>query len=274
MLVSTPTKKQSTVAYDFVSNAGVCRGAPLYSIVVGAATDFELLDAWRQGDPEAGEQLCRRYYAAVLRFFELRSPAAEDLAQRTFLAAVEGRGRVRDGGSFRGYLFAVAHKQLLRQIARQQSDRRRARFGGGSNERTTTVSALMQQRQEQRILLAVLSTLKEEEQTIIMLHYWENLTSREIGEVLAVPTSTVTTRLSRARQTLRERVEGLATGRAGQNALQDLEGWTRSLPNTEGTSGIPETVLVALRQWIEANRATVGGRPRPERDEVPDNAGP
>ncbi len=222
---------------------------------MSAATDFDLLDAWVEGDADAGDALCRRYYASVLRFFELRSAAAEDLAQRTFLAAVEGRRRFRHDGSFRSYLFSIAHKQLLKLFAKQQSEeRRRTRFGDES-ERTTTVSALMARRQEQRILLAVLSTLKEAEQTIIMLHYWEQLSSREIGEVLEIPTSTVTTRLSRARDTLRARVEKLATGRAGQNALHDLEGWTRSLPNTEGDAGIPDAVLVDLRQWIEASRA-------------------
>ncbi len=244
-----------------------------YTRRVDGASDFDLLKAWRQGHSEAGDALCQRYYAAILRFFELRSGVAEDLVQHTFLAAVEGRERFRQDGSFRSYLFSIAHKQLLKQIARQQSDRRRARFGDRSGERTTTVSALMARRQEQRILLAVLSTLKEGDQSIIILHYWENLCSREIGEVLSIPTSTVTTRLSRARDTLRERVQKFATGRAGENALHDLEDWTRSLPNTESDSGIPESVLLGLRKSVEASRAAVAGDNERSRYDVPGDAG-
>lgn len=193
------------------------------------SSDLALLEAWQAGDAGAGDILVRRYYRAVLRFLELRTPAAEDLTQRTFLACVEGRERFRRECSFRSYLFSIAYKLLLKQIDRQAGERRRARFDDDAPGRTTTVSALMARRQEQRMLLAVLSTLEERDQTLLMLHYWENLTSREIGDVLGCPTSTVTSALSRARASLRRRVGQLIQGTAGAAVLEDLERWTRSL---------------------------------------------
>jgi DNA-directed RNA polymerase specialized sigma24 family protein len=57
-----------------------------------AATDIELLEAWRGGDRRAGEQLFERHYAAVARFFRNKLEfGVDDLIQRTFLACVEGR---------------------------------------------------------------------------------------------------------------------------------------------------------------------------------------
>lgn len=66
--------------------------------------DVALLQAWREGDGHAGDALVTRHYKSVLRFFELRTRAAEDLTQRTFLACVEGRDRIQLANGFRAYL--------------------------------------------------------------------------------------------------------------------------------------------------------------------------
>jgi transposase len=67
-------------------------------------------------------------------------------------------------------------------------------------------------------------------QTIISLFYVDGLRAREIAEVLDVPTSTVTTRLSRARDQLRHEVEGLrAPAEVRSSLLSDIDAWTRSL---------------------------------------------
>lgn len=48
--------------------------------------------------------------------------------------------------------------------------------------------------------------LPEKYRTVLNLFYYEELTAREIGELLGVDTSTVTTRLSRARAKLKSRL--------------------------------------------------------------------
>ena len=48
--------------------------------------------------------------------------------------------------------------------------------------------------------------LPEKYRTALYLFYYEELSVREIGELLGVGESTVTTRLARARQRLRERL--------------------------------------------------------------------
>ena len=80
-------------------------------------TDEELLGAWRQGDSGAGEELFSRYSDAVYRFFRTKiTGGIEDLMQRTFLATIEGRNRIREDGGFRGYLFGSARNLLFKEF--------------------------------------------------------------------------------------------------------------------------------------------------------------
>ena len=48
--------------------------------------------------------------------------------------------------------------------------------------------------------------LPEKDRTVLYLFYYEELSVREIGELLGVGDSTVTTRLARARKRLKERL--------------------------------------------------------------------
>lgn len=201
------------------------------SAVSGAEPDdFELLERWRTGDPSAGDALVRRHYGSVLRFFEVRTRLAEDLTQRTLLACVEGRERFRGDASFRAYLFGIARRQLFRHLEDERRVDRLASLDDPEPQPGTSLSVLVARREEHQILLTAMSGLPEEVQTVIVLHYWDGLMAREIAEVLDVPTSTITTRLARARQALGDRIRRVARrGRASDAVLADLDGWVRSL---------------------------------------------
>lgn len=203
------------------------------------ASDFELLEAWRAGDGAAADTLARRHYASVLRFFELRTSAAEDLTQRTFLACVEGQERFRGASSFRAYLFGIARRQLWRHLDDRQRADRLASFAAPGPEARTSMSTVVARKEEQRLMLAALAGLGPDSQIVLSLFYWEGLSVKEIGEVLEVVPSTVTTRLSRARDQLRDRVSKLARpGRARTAVLEDLEGWVRSLASDAAAAAV------------------------------------
>src|SRR5215207_6613668 len=80
-------------------------------------SDAELLESWAQGENDAATELVGRYYRSVFRFFDLRVGwLAEDLTQRTFLACVESRARLRNADSFRPFLFAIARGLLINHL--------------------------------------------------------------------------------------------------------------------------------------------------------------
>lgn len=219
--------------------------------VTDGASDFQLLEAWRAGDTNAADALVRRHYASVLRFFELRTgPVAEDLTQRTFLGCVEGQERFRGSSSFRAYLFGIARRQLWRHLEDRQRADRLSSFAAPGPEAGTSMSTVVARKEEQRLMLAALVGLGPDAQVVLGLFYWDGLSVREIGEVLDVVPSTVTTRLARAREQLAERVSKLARpGRARTAVLDDLEGWVRSLASDPSAAAVlPPAMPVLARR--------------------------
>ena len=193
-------------------------------------TDAELLAAWRAGDATAGQRLFDRYFDPLYRFFRHRTrDGAQDLVQRTFLACLEGLETFRGEGSFRGWLYGIARKQLLRHW-RERRREERLDFGSVSLADLETPSRVLGGAEEQRLLLEALRRLPLDLQIAVGLHYWERLSGPEIAQALEIPQGTVRSRLRRARERLREQLEALATSaEVLESTLSDLEGWARSI---------------------------------------------
>jgi RNA polymerase sigma-70 factor (ECF subfamily) len=197
-----------------------------------AESDVALLRRWRGGDADARTALFERHYARVRRFFDAKVPAvAEELTQRTLEACVVQMQRVSEVDTFRSYLFGIARNQLLMWLRSSKREQIAEAFhdssiSGASPSPSLVFSAL----EEQRLLLQGLDRLPVDLQIAVQLFYWEEMTSREIGVVLGIPTSTVTSRLARARELLREHLSRLArTESIGRRVYGDLARWTRSL---------------------------------------------
>jgi RNA polymerase sigma factor (sigma-70 family) len=194
-------------------------------------TDVELLLAWQRGERDAAEKLTRRHYASVRRFFEVKaSVAADDLTQKTFLGCLEAIDRIRSHTSFRAFLFGVARNQYLR--FQRDAVRRRSAMSFEDDEvgRHTGMSTLVVRGEEQRLVLQAIAALPDELGHLVQLYYWEKLRTADIGSALQIPKSTVTTRLARARELMREHIERVSTPTpARQRLLADVDGWARSL---------------------------------------------
>lgn len=192
--------------------------------------EVELLHAWRRGDTAAGERFTRAYYSSILGFFRLRaSEAADDLTQKTFLACVEGSSQI-ESTNVRAFLFGIARNVLLRHLRDQHRVVEVGHFEAARPQSILSPSGVVAKRREHWLLLRALERLPDDTQIVLALHYVQGLSSREIGDVLGVTTTTVTTRLSRARDALRKQCEELrAPEDARRSLLSDFDGWARSL---------------------------------------------
>lgn len=177
--------------------------------VPGMDPDLELLDRWCAGDKTAGNALFQRYFEDIDRFFQNKvSGDSEDLVQETFLACVRRRDKFRRQSSFRTFLFAVARFELYAHWRRQTRDDQRLDFSEISlADLATTPSTHMAREQERERLLRALRSLPLEQQLLLELHYWEQLDSDQLAEVFDIASATARTRLFRARNALRERME-------------------------------------------------------------------
>ncbi len=196
------------------------------------ASDYDLLLAWRAGDSAAANTLTARHYASIRRFFDLKvTHLAEDLTQQTFLAAVEGVERYRADAGFRAYLFGIARYQVLRTLRKQGRHEQAMRFAASAApSKATSLSVVAARREEQQVLLMALTQLPTDLQIAVELFYWEGMSSTEIGAVLEVNPSTITTRLARARHVVQQYVVDMTRpGRVRDSLVGDLDGWQRSL---------------------------------------------
>ena len=195
-------------------------------------SDVDLLTAWRQGNRTAGERLFNRYYLPMGRFFANKAPEdGDDLIQETFMACLRSRDRIRDGHGFRAYLFAVAtnvlrmyFRQRMRHLAPESIDEAK------SLDMAPGPSTIMHTAEEQGVLLEALRRLPLHQQLVLELHYWERMTTEEIGEVLSLPVGTVRSHLHRGRRQLEEQLQTLPIREAvRRSTLGDIDGWADSL---------------------------------------------
>lgn len=194
-----------------------------------APSDFELLEAWREGDRIAGGKLFDRHLASVTRFFKNKASGnLEDLVQETFLACVDGRDRFEGKSSFRTYLFAVARFVLF--------DHYRSRDRGFDPLESTVAGdgsspvSILASDEDQRLLLRALRELPADFQVALELYYWEGLQGPELAEILEISPHTVRSRLSRARAMLRQRVAKLAANpKVGTATEADLQALAKRL---------------------------------------------
>jgi RNA polymerase sigma-70 factor (ECF subfamily) len=175
-------------------------------------SDGQLLEQWRAGDTVSGEALFERYYDMVERFFLNKvASGVQDLVQETFMRCVESRERIRDHDRFRTYMFAIAYNVLTGYLReRYRSDRAIDLAEISMCDIAPGPSSIIAQQREHQLLIEALRAIPIDDQVILELHYWEQLTTNEMAEVMGIPIGTARGRLQRARTRLEEEMQRLA----------------------------------------------------------------
>lgn len=176
-------------------------------------TDDALLDAWRGGCESAGQELLKRYYGVLYRFFANKVGSdADDLVQQSMTALLAGRERFEHRSSFRSYVLSIARYQLFEFVRRQRRSSAWLEYDSVSAlDLTPSPSSLLAARRDQGLLLAALRRIPLSFQVALELHYWEDLSGPEIAEVLDVPVDTAYSRLRKGRILLKRQLRFLAT---------------------------------------------------------------
>jgi len=137
----------------------------------------------------------------------------------------------RGQSSLRTYLYAIARNELFAYLRKRQRHRNDLDFAELSLEALgTSPSSYVARGEAQKLLLHALRTLPLEQQLLLELHYWEDMDSTELAEVMALGEGAVRTRLSRARKTLRERMDAMVDSPLPAHASDDdLDAWARRM---------------------------------------------
>lgn len=155
-------------------------------------------------DESKFEQTVNSYYEPLYRFaFSLthQKPDACDLTQETFRRLAEKGHQLRDESKVKTWLFSTLYRIFV------NCWRREARFPhveiGAVEQELPSASPAMADKIDSGVALEALAQLDEVYRAPLVLFYLEEHSYREIAEILAIPTGTVMSRISRGKALLR-----------------------------------------------------------------------
>jgi RNA polymerase sigma-70 factor (ECF subfamily) len=153
------------------------------------------------------ENLVNVYYRDLYRFgLSLTGSEADaaDLTQQTFFIWANKGHQLQKAASVKSWLFTTLHREFLKMC------RRRNRFSHESIDACTEdlpkVPANCIDRADSQTLLRILGEIAEDFRAPLVLYYMEDLSYKQIADVLALPIGTVQSRIARAKVQLFRRL--------------------------------------------------------------------
>ena len=176
--------------------------------------DIELIQRILTGDETAFASLIRKYQRQV-HAHALRKIGdfhiAEDITQETFLRVYQNLKTLNDPTQFSRWLYQIANRLCIawfRENRLQTESLEETHISEIETEaysRYIAAEHVQTTAEAQRDLVKhLLTKLKESDREVITLHYFEEMTSSEIGTFLGVSENTIKSRLHRARQQLKK----------------------------------------------------------------------
>lgn len=171
--------------------------------------DMELAKACAAGEVDARRRFVQEYHSHLRRFFGNKVPQQHvpDLVNDTFvrlftrsLGAYGGRGRLRS------YVLGVAYRRALEHFRENGRVARRASWEGELSDHHPSPSRVAAQKGRRETLCAALRLLPRELQDVLEFHYWNDLTTAEIANIVGRPVGTIRWQLRQARELLKKRL--------------------------------------------------------------------
>ena len=168
-------------------------------------TDEDLVHAWTAGDEQAFRVLFDRWRDPILSYawrMLRRREEAEEVCVEAFCRIVEKRWK--PSGGFRAFLFTIAHRLCLDRI------RKRGRWGKvltllrANADKSSSPEAAAIQDQRLGHLEGAIAKLPDQHRAAVLLFYGQEMSSREVADVLDVSDQQLRSILSYARRRLRK----------------------------------------------------------------------
>ncbi len=192
----------------------------IWKVVVGALhpDDGILVKRSQNGDLDAFEELVRRYegkvYNVAYRFMGSHADAG-DLAQDAFIKVYQALPSFRGDASFATWLYRIVSNVCRDEIRKQQRQRKvslnEVMLQSGSNPHLVASAEMSPEECAERneiqcLVQKQLDSLSGEHRLILIMREIQGLSYEEIASSLDCTLGTVKSRLSRARQALRQKV--------------------------------------------------------------------
>ncbi len=185
-------------------------------------SDAEIMLELKAGNMAAFDVLLAKYRKPIIHFmFRMvhNQAVAEELAQEVFLRVYRSRETYRAEARFSTWLYRIAtnlgvnhardtrHERNAQTVHLDEPDTDTGTTPDLADDRPTIEARLLRDERMKAIRDHVMA-LPERQRTAVLLHKYEGMDYKGIGEVLKLSESATKSLLFRAYQTLRERLKG------------------------------------------------------------------
>ena len=163
--------------------------------------------AFARGEEHALRAAYEQYGSLVYTFCRrtLDESRAKDVTQEVFISAWRSRRRYEPAkGTLAGWLIAITKNRIIDNV---RSEQRHADRRSGNDPAEVPVAAEVEQVGDRMMIAEALRCLSERARQVITLHYFDDLTHRQIAERMAVPLGTVKSDLRRGLSQIRHQLE-------------------------------------------------------------------
>ncbi len=179
--------------------------------------DEDLIRKIKKGDMESFNELVRRYetkiYSVAYRFMGNHADAG-DLAQETFIRMYQALPGFRGESSFSTWLYRIAANACRDELRKRQRRRSISMDELIENSPASVPVAagndspeeVLQRNETQRHVQECLNRLSDDHRLVLVMREIQGLSYEEIAEVLNCSLGTVKSRISRARNALKEKI--------------------------------------------------------------------
>ena len=171
-----------------------------------AESDLELIRRVKSGETKAFDTLMQRYATRIYQVIYgmvHNSADTQDLSQETFIHAFQGIKKFKEKYRFYTWLYRIAINLCINHYKRGKKAQfvpiENGEFYADPNPATDPAKMDLRRAVKKRMAL-----LPEEQKTVFVLRTFEDMSYHDIAEVLNISTGTVMSRLSRAREKLKE----------------------------------------------------------------------
>jgi len=177
-------------------------------------SDAELLSRVAAQDRRAIGPLYTRYQPRLYRFLYRMvkdGGMAEELVNEVFLDVWRGAGRFEGRSSPSSWMFSIAHNKAVSALRKRREKPLDEEEATEIADPAELQDDVVQHGDMRRLMKGCLDRLSPEHREVIELTYYQELSVREIAEIVDAPENTVKTRMFHARRRLREMLEADAS---------------------------------------------------------------
>ena len=187
-------------------------------------TDAEIMLRVRDGDDAGFDLLIEKYRKPIINFMYRmvhNQAVAEELAQEVFLRVYRSRATYRAEAKFTTWLYRIAtnlgvnhardtkYERAAQNVYLDQPDPETGTTPDVADE-TVSVEETLLKDERMRAIREHVMALPERQRTAVLMHKYQGLDYKEIGQVLKLSESATKSLLFRAYQTLREKLKEFA----------------------------------------------------------------